>query len=102
MTNNKAIRELETEINSMLSSEFEEEFVQYVTKNMHRTLQQKMFKLMLKCIAEWSVNYLGDNYDLRNEDTVKLSNAIATLMVDKDRLFFDPKTKTYRVCIASI
>jgi hypothetical protein len=50
----------------------EEGFVETATRD-HRTLQQSMFRLFLKCIQEWSKQ---ENFDLRNEDTITQSKKI--------------------------
>jgi len=43
----------------------------------HRTLQQQVFKVMLACIEAWAQT---DQYDLRNEFTVKKSREIMELL----------------------
>lgn len=49
-----------------------EEFAEGVTSE-HRYLQQEMFMAMLKCIEKWSEH---QNYDARNEYTIKASKAM--------------------------
>jgi SpoVK/Ycf46/Vps4 family AAA+-type ATPase len=49
-------------------------FVEEVMKE-HRTLQQSMFSLFLKCMEAWS-KLPENHYDLRNEYTVKMSRKI--------------------------
>ncbi len=43
----------------------------------HRTLQQSTFDLFLACIAEWAKQ---ENYDLRNEATVKTCQQIVKML----------------------
>jgi len=43
------------------------------TMTQHRTIQQNMFRLFITCIGEWAMQ---ENYDARNEETVKLSKKI--------------------------
>lgn len=40
----------------------------YITRRMHRTLQQQMFEFFLQVIEEWSKQ---TNFDARNEYTIK-------------------------------
>jgi len=39
----------------------------------HRTLQQSVFSLFMKCIEEWAHAWEEERYDLRNEFTCKKS-----------------------------
>lgn len=50
-------------------------FVDAVTGD-HRTLQQSMMRLFVECIYRWS----EEDYDMRNEETVRLSKRIRTEM----------------------
>jgi len=47
----------------------------------HRTLQQSIFRLFLRCIRRWAETP-ESRYDLRNEATVKACRKIATLTED--------------------
>lgn len=58
-----------------------EEFVGEVM-NQHRTLQQAIFSTMMECMREWSNQYENGRYDLRNEDTCRLSNQIMKALGD--------------------
>ncbi len=52
-----------------------EGFVKQLTMNEHRTLQQRAMAVFLGCIDEWAEK--GEHqFDLRNEDTVKLCKRI--------------------------
>jgi len=42
----------------------------------HRTLQQGSFALMLACIDQWAKDADAGNFDLRNEETVKMAKQI--------------------------
>ena len=50
-------------------------FVQSVMRE-HRTLQQRIFEVMLACISEWANT---EHYDLRNEFTVQKCREIMSL-----------------------
>jgi hypothetical protein len=50
----------------------------------HRTLQQSMFNVMMKCIEKWAEDYRKDSYDLRNEYTCKISEYIMKALEDRD------------------
>lgn len=49
----------------------------------HRTLQQGVMRAFLACVKLWCEDYNGGYYDLRNEDTVKLSAEIVGHFGDK-------------------
>lgn len=49
-------------------------FVEHVTSRMHRTLQQKVMGLFLRCIEAWAEDKGG--HDGRNDATVKLCKEI--------------------------
>jgi hypothetical protein len=57
-------------------------FVNKVTTQ-HRTLQQSTFKLFMDCIKKWSEMDGNGFYDLRNEQTVKLSKKITESLKDE-------------------
>ena len=42
----------------------------------HRTLQQSAFRVFIACIEKWAEAYESGCYDLRNEQTAKLSHAM--------------------------
>ena len=51
-------------------------FVDELTNRTHRTLQQASFSLMLKCLHTWQAKHTSGDFDLRNEDTVRISAEI--------------------------
>lgn len=57
------------------------DFVNVVTTD-HRTLQQSAFRTFMKCVEVWAENYESGNYDLRNEQTCKMSAEIKKLFED--------------------
>lgn len=63
-------------------------FVDRITHHTHRTLQQLMFRLFYACIKSWAECYKKGEYDLRNEDTCRLSNEIVEYLKDKDGIAF--------------
>ena len=69
----EAARELTNYVNSMGHSV--EDFVEQLTLREHRTLQQSVMALFLGCIEAWADKEDG-RFDLRNEDTVKISRKI--------------------------
>jgi len=64
----------------------EKEFVDALM-NEHRTLQQGIFKIMAKCIIEWSKKEEGQ-YDLRNTATVEKCKKIVAAVPYLDSLPF--------------
>lgn len=62
-----------------------EDFVNGVMSE-HKTLQQSIFGVMLECIFAWSEQYENGRYDLRNEDTCRLSNEIVNT-IGKDNMY---------------
>jgi hypothetical protein len=69
----EAARELSNYVNGMGHSV--EDFVEQLTQREHRTLQQCAMALFLGCIEAWADK--GEHqFDLRNEDTVRLSRTI--------------------------
>ena len=52
-----------------------EEFVQFVTRGMHRTLQQLTFGVILKLVERWA-SLTEYQYDLRNQRTVEVSKQL--------------------------
>jgi hypothetical protein len=65
----------------------EEGFVNQLVNCTHRTLQQSAFKVMFMCIKAWSEKTEGQ-YDLRNEDTVKMSKKMVEAVKDEDYIRF--------------
>lgn len=55
------------------------EFAENICYNTHRTLQQDVFAAFLECVKLWSTMYENEMYDLRNEQTCKMSNDIVKL-----------------------
>lgn len=53
------------------------QFVEYITKRDHRTLQQQAFGVFIDAIFEWAK---AENFDLRNEYTVTTSKKVAELL----------------------
>lgn len=58
-----------------------EGFVKQLTENEHRTLQQRAMALFLGCIEAWA-DTEDSRFDLRNEDTVKLSRKIKEALAE--------------------
>ncbi len=59
-----------------------QEFVEQLISRTHRTLQQQIMNLFIASIEKWAS--LGtDQYDLRNEATVKLCKKIIAATGDK-------------------
>lgn len=52
-----------------------EGFVQEMTTQ-HPTLQQNSFRLFVACMKEWENKLETERYDLRNEQTVKMSKTM--------------------------
>jgi hypothetical protein len=72
-TGKEAVKGLSDFVNNMTCSPKE-----FVEANEHRTLQQNSFRVMWKCIEYWAS--LEDNqYDLRNEGTVKACKDLVRL-----------------------
>lgn len=42
----------------------------------HRTIQQRLFRLILCCMVEWAEDYDNGYFDARNDSTVRLSKII--------------------------
>jgi hypothetical protein len=79
--------EFENFVNSMSNEESINGFVEYVTDHSHRTLQQSMMGVFLKCIKSWSKK--GEyEFDLRNKATVDTSKKIMTALDNDERLPF--------------
>lgn len=64
------------------AKEFAEEIV---TGNVHKTLQQLMFKCFVACIIKWAECADNSRHDGRNEYTVKLCKEIVDT-IGKDKL----------------
>lgn len=62
-----------------------EQFADKLCHRTHRTLQQLVFGLMLKCIKNWAKTKTERMFDLRNEATVNLSAQIVSKFDDWDR-----------------
>lgn len=58
------------------SREEKKEFVEYLTRREHRTLQQSAFGLFLDAVFAWAKG----EHDLRNQYTVETSKKIAELV----------------------
>jgi hypothetical protein len=54
-------------------------FVEKLCRGTHRTLQQSAFSTFLSCIKEWAEMYEEGCYDLRNEETCRMSAEIVKL-----------------------
>ena len=57
----------------------QEAFVETLCRGTHPTLQQSAFSTFLSCIKEWAKMYEEDCYDLRNEETCRMSAKIVKL-----------------------
>ena len=66
-------------LNHMCNDEDRKMFVEYVTCNMHRTLQQQFMSLLWDCIKAFSKQ---EHYDLRNEDTVLFCRKVFSAFKD--------------------
>jgi hypothetical protein len=65
-------------VNVMGNRDFDEAFVEHLTCRTHRTLQQSVAGLFMKVFKAWAeIADKGEgHYDLRNEATVKMAQAI--------------------------
>lgn len=54
----------------------ESTFIETLVYRTHRTLQQTLFGVMLKMIYKWAEMYENERFDLRNEDTCRISKQI--------------------------
>jgi len=59
-----------------------EDFVEQLTLREHRTLQQCAMAIFLGCIESWADKEDG-RFDLRNEDTVKISRIIKERLLEE-------------------
>jgi hypothetical protein len=57
-------------------------FAEYLTQRVHRTLQQKVMGLFVRCIERWA-GLDSDQFDLRNQATVELCKKIVQATGDK-------------------
>lgn len=73
----KAFRAFSRYINSM--SMDPKPFVEAMTEREHRTLQQSAFGVFMACIEAWSKQ---ENFDLRNEYTIKMCKKIMEAVKD--------------------
>ena len=46
----------------------------------HRTRQQLFASFVLSVISKWAESYASENYDLRNEETCRISSEIVSRM----------------------
>jgi len=65
--------------NYLVDEESFEKFANMVNTD-HRTLQQKLFRLMIQVIRRWATSYKEGTYDERNEATCKLSSEIMAML----------------------
>ena len=65
-------------VNVMGSAE-KEAFAEKLCYGTHRTLQQSAFGTFLLCIEKWAEMYEKGCYDLRNEETCRMSAEIVKL-----------------------
>jgi hypothetical protein len=59
-----------------------EDFVEQLTLREHRTLQQCSMAVFLSCIEAWADKKDG-HFDLRNEDTVRISRIIKERLLEE-------------------
>ena len=59
-----------------------EAFAERITHYTHRTLQQIVFGMFLRCIRKWATDAAVRNHDMRNEATCKYSQLIADAVGD--------------------
>jgi hypothetical protein len=85
-TNKDIAEDLFSMLNIMGNREQEESFVKKVAWDYHRTIQQKAAGLFLQCFVEWAKQYDQDNFDLRNEATVKLAKKVVDLLEKDDTI----------------
>ena len=57
----------------------QEAFVEKLCRGTHRTLQQSAFSTFMACIRTWAEMYEKGCYDLRNEETCRMSAEIVKL-----------------------
>lgn len=81
LTGDEMARMLDEFVNANDSKKFEE-FAATVTERAHRTLQQSMMRLFLRCIEKWAATE-ENRYDARNEATVLLCRKIVKGTGDK-------------------
>ena len=74
---------LEEFVNAHSRDSEADEFVAYITDNMHRTLQQSFMKVILNLLERWKVASLTGRFDLRNEATVKLAQKMLDATGDR-------------------
>ena len=65
-------------VNVMGSAE-KEAFAEELCYGTHRTLQQSAFSTFMACIRTWAEMYEEGCYDLRNEETCRMSAEIVKL-----------------------
>lgn len=73
--------ELSDFVNSSYSTT-EQEFVDTLLSE-HKTLQQSVFRLFIKCVEGWAEMYDKGYFDARNEATCELSKQIVEVVKDK-------------------
>jgi hypothetical protein len=69
------------------SKEDLEEFTLYIVDTMHRTLQQKLMRVLVVLIRRWGKMPPG-GYDLRNESTIKLCQRLTLTLAESSYLPF--------------
>jgi hypothetical protein len=74
-------QELSDFVNSSYSIT-EQEFVDTLLSE-HKTLQQSVFRLFIQCVEGWAEMYDKGCFDVRNEETCKLSKQIMGVVKDK-------------------
>ena len=82
MTNKEEAQKVAEQVTNLVnnySCDYKE-FAKYLTTRTHRTLQQSVFRLITECITEWAKQ---ENYDLRNEQTVKICKELVKVLEDK-------------------
>ena len=79
MTGDGAARTLAHYVNALGSDHAD--FVEQLTRNEHRTLQQSTMGLFLECVDAWAAKK-DHEYDLRNQATVEMCRKIRAALTD--------------------
>jgi len=79
--------ELERQVNSTSLAEVSKNFCEGLNHS-HRTLQQKQMGVFIEAMKMWADNYNNGLYDLRNEATCRLCEAIVNQFEDAMHLPF--------------
>jgi hypothetical protein len=69
----KTARDFSNSVNEM--SFDAQAFAQELRRD-HRTIQQNTMKVIMELVRQWSDDHDSGNFDLRNEDTVKMAKDI--------------------------